>query len=218
MRKVKLAIWGTSGHACVVYDSVLKSNTFTCCAFIDDVNQDLWGKELFHIPVMGGRKNLNLLRQKKITHIIVGVGDCDVRMALAQIVMAERFQLATVIHPSATFGFDVKIGVGVFVAAGVVINPRTSIGDNVIVNTSVSIDHDNIIEEGVHLSPGVHTGGSVRIGKGSWIGLGSSIKNNINIGSRTLVGAGSLVIRDLPSHVVAYGTPARIVKEKNVDG
>ena len=53
MRKVKLAIWGTSGHACVVYDSVLKSNTFTCCAFIDDVNQDLWGKELFHIPVMG---------------------------------------------------------------------------------------------------------------------------------------------------------------------
>lgn len=43
--------------------------------------------------------------------------------------------------------------------------------------------------------------------------MGSNIINDINIGDNTIVGAGSLVTKTLPSNVMAYGVPAKIIKE-----
>ena len=56
-------------------------------------------------------------------------------------------------------------------------------------------------------------GGNVRIGKGSWIGIGSSIIQGIKIGEEVLLGAGSVVIKDLPDTVKAVGNPAKIIKK-----
>jgi acetyltransferase-like isoleucine patch superfamily enzyme len=53
----------------------------------------------------------------------------------------------------------------------------------------------------------------VTIGEGAHIGAGSTIKQGIKIGRNALVGAGSVVIKDIPSEVVAVGVPARILKK-----
>ena len=45
-------------------------------------------------------------------------------------------------------------------------------------------------------------------------GLGSTVRNNINIGEWSLVGAGSVVVKDIPDKVVAFGNPARVVRHK----
>ena len=52
----------------------------------------------------------------------------------------------------------------------------------------------------------------VRVGAGSWIGSGAVIL--ADIGKNCVIGAGSVVTRPIPDHVVAAGVPARVVRER----
>lgn len=53
----------------------------------------------------------------------------------------------------------------------------------------------------------------IRIGRNCWIGAGALIMSGITIGDNVVVGAGSVVTKDLPSNVVAVGNPCRILRE-----
>lgn len=53
----------------------------------------------------------------------------------------------------------------------------------------------------------------INIGKCCWIGAGAVILPGVTIGDNTVVGAGSVVTRDLPANVVAFGNPCRVVRE-----
>ena len=53
----------------------------------------------------------------------------------------------------------------------------------------------------------------VRIGRNCWLGAGVIVLPGVTIGDNTVVGAGSVVTKDLPSHVLAVGSPARVVRE-----
>lgn len=55
----------------------------------------------------------------------------------------------------------------------------------------------------------------VHIGKNCWIGAGAIILPGVTIGDQVVVGAGSVVMKDLPSNVVAVGNPCRVVREVN---
>lgn len=55
----------------------------------------------------------------------------------------------------------------------------------------------------------------VRIGRNCWIGAGVTIVPGITIGDNVVVGAGSVVTKDLPDSVVAVGNPCRVLREVN---
>jgi galactoside O-acetyltransferase len=54
---------------------------------------------------------------------------------------------------------------------------------------------------------------SVRIGKNVWIGSGVQILPGVTIGDNSVVGAGSVVTKDIPQNSVAFGAPCRVVRE-----
>lgn len=54
---------------------------------------------------------------------------------------------------------------------------------------------------------------SVHIGRNCWIGAGALIMPGVTIGDNTVIGAGSVVTRDIPSNGVAYGNPCRVIRE-----
>ncbi len=54
---------------------------------------------------------------------------------------------------------------------------------------------------------------SVRIGKNCWIGTGAIILPGITIGDNVVVGAGSVVTKDLPDNVVAVGNPCKVLRK-----
>lgn len=56
---------------------------------------------------------------------------------------------------------------------------------------------------------------SVRIGKNCWIGAGAVILPGVTIGDDTVIGAGSIVTKDIPSNVVAVGNPCRVLRGVN---
>jgi len=102
------------------------------------------------------------------------------------------------IHPKAQLGRGILIDH----ATGVVIGETAVVGDNVSMLHHVTLG-------------GSGTGRGVRhptIGHGVLLGAGASVLGPIRIGAGTKIGAGSVVVTDLPTHCVAVGVPARIIK------
>ncbi len=210
----KLVIWGASGHALVVADIIRLCDIYEILGFMDDINAECNKTEWHGFCVLGGREQLDVVRRQGVKHIIFGFGNCEARLNLTELVREKGFTLITAIHPRSIVAESAKIGQGTVIAAGVVINPYTYIGENVIVNTSASVDHECIIGDGAHICPGVHLGGGVAIGRATWVGIGTVVKDHVRIGAGSLIGAGSVVVADIPDGVVAYGVPAKIVEVK----
>jgi acetyltransferase-like isoleucine patch superfamily enzyme len=123
------------------------------------------------------------------------------------------YLLLTIISRTCLRGFDEKSGV----MAGTVINSNSRIGQFCIVNTKASIDHDCRLDDFSSVAPGATLAGNVRVGRCSAICLGACVAEKVTIGSHSVVGAGATVLEDLPDGVVAYGTPARVVRERRPD-
>jgi acetyltransferase-like isoleucine patch superfamily enzyme len=84
------------------------------------------------------------------------------------------------------------------------------IGENVKIGPNVVIrDSDNhlIIREGGTVSA------PIRIEDNVWIGLNSVILKGVTIGEGAIIGAGSIVTRDVPPHALAIGVPAKVIKK-----
>lgn len=205
-------IWGASGHALVVA-SILRLGGHTVTGFLDDVNVHRHGAHFHHARILGGREQLPNLLASGHRSAIVAIGDNAVRAMLSNELRASQFTLVSALHPRAVIAPEVSIGAGTVIVAGAVINPGCVIGDFVIVNTSASVDHECVLEDGVHVGPGAHIGGGVAIGRGTWIGIGATVRDHVTIGSNSVIGAGAVVLQDVPSNVVAYGTPSKVQRE-----
>lgn len=208
----KLVIWGASGHALVVADAIRLCGAYEIVGFLDSVNPQKKGTLFAGTPVLGGDEQLEGLLADGVRHIIIGFGNCAARIQAAETAVKFGFSLAQAIHPAAVIASDAAIGPGSVIAAGAVINPMVTIGSNVIINTCASVDHECVIADGAHISPGVRLAGNVYVGKAAWVGIGSTVIEKIHIGDFAVVGAGSLVLRDVPAHVVTYGVPAHVVR------
>ena len=205
----ELVIWGASGHAKVVAD-VAQNAGYRVVGFVDDLRPELDGTTFFGARIVGTRQGLLTLRDQGLRHVVIGFGHCRGRMAVAKWAAEQGFVLPTLVHPSAVVATSAQLGPGTVVAAGVVVNPDAVIGANAILNTSCSVDHDCQLADGAHICPGTRLAGDVTVGEASWVGIGSAVREGVRIGQDVMVGAGSVVVSDLPDRVVAFGSPARV--------
>lgn len=60
---------------------------------------------------------------------------------------------------------------------------------------------------------GFTTKGPTRVGSNCWFGVGCVVTSGVTVGDRCVIGANSVVTADLPSHVIAAGAPARVIRE-----
>lgn len=123
-------------------------------------------------------------------------------------------QFADAIHPKSIIARNATIGKGVIINPGAVIQPYARIGDGCMIHSGVVVEHDCVIEDYANIAPGVVMAGGVRIREGATVFTGTSLAPNVTVGRYTTVGAGSLVIKDLPDNVTAYGSPAGVVREE----
>lgn len=89
------------------------------------------------------------------------------------------------------------------------IGSYTMIGPNVTVATAGHPILPELREKAYQYNMPVH------IGKNCWIGAGALIMPGVTIGDNSVIGAGSVVTKDIPSNVVAYGNPCRVAREIN---
>ena len=210
-----IVLLGSSGHAAVIADIVAREGRWRLAGVIDPERPrgSMWNG----LEVLGGDGDIGaLMASRGIVGGIVAIGDNALRERVTRRISSEcpSFLFATAVHPAAAVASSVSVGEGSVVMAGAVINPGSTVGRGCILNTRSSLDHDSVIEDFASLAPGATTGGRVRIGRGSAIGLGALIREAAKIGESTVVGAGALGLSDLPSGVVAYGVPARVVRPR----
>jgi len=206
----KLVIWGASGHAMVVADIVRLQGIYTIAGFLDDINPQRYGIAFLGSSILGGKEQLEILQSQGINHILLGFGDCQMRLEKTQYLQDQGFILPMAVHPRAIVAGDVVLGPGTVVAAGAVVNPGSRIGRSVIINTSASVDHECIIGDAAHICPGAHLAGQVVIGEATQIGIGAAVIQGVVIGKGSIIGAGAVVVKDLPNHITAYGVPAKV--------
>lgn len=208
----KLVIWGASSHAMVVADAVDLLGSHEIVGFLDDLDPERAGTEFLGRPVLGGGEQLPALFERGVTSIVIAIGTASARLRLAAEARSNGFQLVTVIHPGATVARDVNVGAGGVILAGSVVNSGARIGESVIIETCACIEHECSIADGAMISAGVRLGGGVTVGRAATIEIGSTVARRLRIGPGAVIGAGSLVLHDVPDRMLAYGSPAKLIR------
>lgn len=212
---MRVVVIGGGGHGSVVIDILEKLPQFTLVGVLDSNWSPV--SRLRDYEFLGPPESIQTLAQQhNIQGVFIAVGDNWTRSKLVASVRsaAPTMQFPPAIHPSAQIGKNVTIGQGTVVMAGVVVNSNSTIGDFCILNTNCSVDHDTQLGDYVSFAPKSCTGGGARIGNFSAICLGTNVIDRITIGEHTVIGAGSTVLHDQPSCIVAYGTPARKTSDR----
>ena len=217
MDKKKIIIIGSEGHGKVIADIIEKQGFFSIAGFVNANPRP--NTFVMGYPVLGSDDELVQLR-KEFPHcdFFIAIGDNSTRLKVKLKVesLFPEINFPSVVHPSAQIAKDVKIGQGVCIMAGVVINSSSNIGDFCILNTKASIDHDNFIGDFSSLAPNTTTGGDVSIGEFSAIGISATIKHGIKIGNHSVIGAASYINKNMPDNVVAYGIPGKIIRPRTI--
>ena len=156
------------------------------------------------------KKQLSKMKRKNI-NLIIGIGDNKIRSKIYKFYKNKSFKFATLIHPSAIISKKAIIKSGSIINANVIINRNVLIGENTIINNDCLIEHDVKIGKNCHIAPSVKISGSVKISEGTFIGLGSLIKDKINIGTKVIVGVGSIIVKNLKSYKTYIGNSKELI-------
>jgi len=210
-----IVIIGSSGHAKVIIDIVEQEGRYKIAGLLD-LNRKV-GEQTLGYQILGRHEDLpQLVTTHALKGAIVAIGDNFVRSKVAVRVKEACPSLLFVSarHPKASIGRDASVGEGTVIMAGATANPCSSIGRFCILNTNSSLDHDSVMGDFSSLGPRAATGGNCRIGSYSAIAIGAVLIHGIHIGEHTVLGAGSTALRNIDSFKVAYGTPAKVVRDR----
>ena len=114
-----------------------------------------------------------------------------------------RFMTGIDIHPGATIGRRFFIDHGM----GVVIGETAEVGDDVLLYQGVTLGGTSSKAEKRHPT----------LGRGVVVGAGAKVLGNIYLGNYSKIGAGSVVINDVPEHATVVGIPGKVVMQKFFD-
>ena len=215
----KIIIIGSGGHAKVVADIILArekelNEDLKIIGFLDDNFKNLKYDNIFNIPILGDLNNIDNFSKNEDYFFIIAIGSNEVRKKISE--KYKELNYYTAIHPRSVISREVIIGSGTVVMANVVINPNSTIGKHCILNTSSVIEHDNELGDYVHISPNTTLCGGVNIEDNSWVGAGSVVRQQIHIGKDVIVGANSVVVKDIENSCIVAGNPAKKIKEKEM--
>ena len=205
----KAVIIGAGPHSSVIAEIFLQNKEYEIVGMIDNESKE----PVLGIPVIGDDGSLKQIFESGVHYAFIAIGSNRLRERLSRMAANIGFELMNAISPNAHVSEYARLGKGIAVMAGAIVNPRAILGDGVIVNTNASVDHDCRIGAYVHIAPGCSVSGSTQIGAGSFLGTGSRVIDRITIGKNVTVGAGGVVIHDLPDQCTAVGVPAKIIKQ-----
>lgn len=215
--KLPIIIVGAGGHGAVVADCLLSAGErvlgFT------DADRGRHGLILCGLPVLGDDSVLAgyALQELMLVNGVGSVGnassDCRRRLVQERI-EGSGWKFASVRHPSAVISKFARIGNGVALLAGCVVQPGAQVAEGCIINSAAVIEHDVVVGQWVHVAPGAVVCGDVTIGARSHIGAGAVVRQGLRLGEETVVGAGAVVVKDFTGSGLLVGLPAQRVQRR----
>jgi maltose O-acetyltransferase len=157
-------------------------------------------------------------RARDLTHALNATRDADVderKQILGELIGAAGEGLWIEPPFYCNYGSNISVGEKVFFNFDCVVLDVASvrIGSNTMFGPGVHIYAATHPLSAAERRTGLELGAPVEIGDDVWVGGGAIICPGVKIGARAVIGAGSVVTRDVPEGVFAAGNPARVVRE-----
>lgn len=200
---MSIVIVGAGGHGREVLD-VVEACGQAFLGFVDDGSPDLEPLARRSVPLLGGREALEGLDAA----VVLGLGDSATRRRVGEALGTLRW-VAALVHPLASCGGDVDLGIGSVLCAGVRLTTHITVGRHGYVGPNATIGHDTTLADYVTVLPGATVSGDVHLGTGVCIGTGANLRQGVRVGEGAVVGAGAVVLTDVEAGDTVGGVPAR---------
>lgn len=205
----KLYIVGAGGFGREVYgwlqDEASLLAEYDLIGFLDDDCDALKDFDVGH-EVVGEISDFEF---DENSFFICGIGTVEWKKKLCQPLVAAGARFLTLIHPTALIGRNVTLGDGAVICPWVTLTCDLSVGSMSLINCHSSAGHDVRVGSWCTISGHCDLTGGTIIEDEVFLGSGVRVIPYKTVGAGATVGAGSVVIRDVPSHTRVFGNPAR---------
>jgi sugar O-acyltransferase (sialic acid O-acetyltransferase NeuD family) len=190
-------------YGCAEFGQVVR-NLVECCGyefsgFIDDAFSGMKLVELVdkykfdpcrYAFVPYERAKFELLPKKYAIAIAVGYKSLKARWDIYQKVKADGYKVSSLVHPQAIVGESAKIGEGVIIMAGAIVDYNVGIKDLAVLWNGAVVSHDSVIGENTFLSPNCTVCGCSAVGRDCFIGAGAVVTDHAKVTDGSFVKAG----------------------------
>lgn len=202
MPKKKLIIFPFNGNGIEALDCI-STDEYDFIGFVDDIR-----KESSHYDIYT-RDILNQYREAYVLAVPGSSASFRMRGEIINSLGIDQSRFISVIHPKASVGRDVQIGINCLIMAGVVLTSNAQVKDHVCILPNSVVHHDAVVGDYTLIGSNVVIAGGTTIGKNCYIGSGTNIINGISIGDASLIGLGSNVLNNVKGNAKMVGNPAR---------
>lgn len=143
--------------------------------------------------------------------LVCAIGDPQTKLGICRGLKERGGRFFTLIHPTAVFGLDCKLGEGCLFCPGAVATTNVTLGDFVALNVHATVGHDAVIGEGCTLNAHCDVTGGAILGEGVFLGSHAVILPGATVGEYAVVGAGSVVLKSVRPRTTVVGVPARVI-------
>jgi acetyltransferase EpsM len=210
---VKVVIIGGRGNGTVIASTIedcrKAGQDIECEGFLNDNETTING-----YPVLGGIRNGDWKKLGDDCFFVYAMSNVNQsherhRLLRELEISIERF--ATIVHPTALVSDKASLGRGVVLMPYVHVGPDVFIGDHSQFYAQSFVGHDTTVNEFVFVANNASLGGRVLVKDGAHIGSNASIVERVTISEYSLVGLGSVVLRDVAPFEKVAGNPARTI-------
>ena len=146
--------------------------------------------------------------------VVCAIGNSKVRRkVIDRIRVCNSIDFPNLVDPSVLMSELITFGEGNIICAGNILTVNIQVGNFNIINLDCTIGHDVVMKDFVTLYPSVNVSGATTLESCTELGTGAHIIQGLTIGEESIVGAGSVVIRDIPERCTAVGNPCKVIKE-----
>lgn len=175
--------------------------------FVDD-DIGLHGSAIQGVPIVSRAESIRLGLEGSLAAIAVGNG--AVRKRFAEWLRDNGAGSWTLVHPGSYVSPSASLGDGCLIHRDAFVWTRARLGNHVIVSPGARVSHHAVLGAYSMVTMGAQVGAAVELGQGAFVGMGATIIPGVSrVGDRSIVGAGSVVIHDVPDDSTVAGVPAR---------
>jgi sugar O-acyltransferase (sialic acid O-acetyltransferase NeuD family) len=224
-----LILLGYGGNVVDIIDMVDDMNdakdaadpTYEVLGFLDN-RDELQGKEFFGFSMLGKFADAGRFVQRyPEVRFTTWIGRADTYLRRPRMIQSlgvphERFQ--TLVHPTTYLSRRARIGRGVLIFQNCTVSNSAVLGDHVVALPHTIVSHDCLLDDYAVATSAVIVGSVAKVGRNCYLGSGCSMLPGVKIGEGSMVGLGTVVLRDVAPGKVVVGNPARVLRDVTGDG
>jgi len=203
----KLLIIGGKGNGTVIASAIEDSTEWIVAGFLNDDTESYVGD----YPILGKPKDALLFENHYFIYALISAKKALERSKLLESFKIPIDRFTTYIHPTAIVPKSVNLGYGVLLMPGVIISPDVTLGNHVQMYANSFVGHNTTVGSYTFIANNASVGSLISIGQGVHIGSNCSIIEKVTLGDWSIVGLGSVVLKDVEPYTIVAGNPARVI-------